>query len=95
MRPRKPRKNHVPTAEELHYRIALGQRIRALREEHYSQDEFAELIDVYRTHVSTIENGKTDLRLSTLLRIASVFGMDLGEFLAGVSNGAGGSGVET
>lgn len=81
MRPRKPRKNHVPTAEEIQYRSALGRRIRELREMHYSQDEFAELINVYRTHVSTIENGKTDLRLSTLLRIAKALGVSVGELL--------------
>lgn len=83
MRPRKPRKTHVPTAEEMQYRTALGKHIRELREAHYSQEEFADLIDVYRTHVSTIENGKTDLRLSTLLRIAGVFNMTLGDFLTG------------
>lgn len=81
MRPRKPRKNHVPTAEEMEYRIALGRRIRELREVRYSQEEFAELIDVYRTHVSTIENGKTDLRLSTLLRIAGALGLPLDQLL--------------
>lgn len=85
MRPRKPRKNHVPTARELQYRIALGQRIRVLREERYTQEEFADLIDVYRTHVSTIENGRTDLRLSTLLRIASVFDMTLAAFLHSIN----------
>ncbi|WP_420594337.1 helix-turn-helix domain-containing protein [Deinococcus sp.] len=70
LRPR-TRKRHEPSAEELAFRRALGQRIRDLRSPHYSQDEFAEVIDVFRSHVSTIENGKTDLKLSTLLRIAA------------------------
>lgn len=84
MRPRKPRKSHVPTPVEVQYRVALGEHLRGLREAQYSQEEFADLIDVYRTHVSTIENGRTDLRLSTLMRIAAVFGMTLGEFLLAV-----------
>lgn len=68
MPPRKPRKKHIPTDEDLQFRRALGQRIRQLRDPLYTQEEFADLIDVYRTHVSTIEAGKTDMRLSTLLR---------------------------
>lgn len=68
-------------AKELAYRLALGQRIRDLRSPHYSQDEFAEVIDVFRSHVSTIENGKTDLKLSTLLRIAAALQMPLEELV--------------
>lgn len=74
----------MPTPVELQYRVSIGQHLRGLREVQYSQEEFADLIDIYRTHVSTIENGRTDLRLSTLLRIAAVFGMTLGEFLLAV-----------
>lgn len=77
----KPRKRHEPMAEELAYRLALGQRIRDLRSLHYSQDEFAEVIDVFRSHVSTIENGKTDLKLSTLLRIAAALQIPLEELV--------------
>jgi DNA-binding XRE family transcriptional regulator len=68
--PRKPRKVHTPTEQELAYRVALGQRIRELRSPNYSQEEFADAIDVFRSHMSTIERGKTDLKLSTILRIA-------------------------
>lgn len=80
-RPKKPRKKHPPTEEDIRYRQALGQRIRELREPRYTQEEFAELIDVYRTHVSTIEAGKTDFRLSTLLRITRALGLGLDELL--------------
>lgn len=81
--PRKPRKIHVPDDDELAFRAALGQRIRELRQEHWSQDEFADLIDVFRSHMSTIERGKTDLKLSTLRRIARVLDIELGELLNG------------
>ena len=81
--PRKPRKIHVPDDDELAFRVALGQRIRVLRQERWSQDEFADLIDVFRSHMSTIERGKTDLKLSTLRRIARVLDIELGELLNG------------
>jgi transcriptional regulator with XRE-family HTH domain len=79
--PRKPRKSHEPSAEELAFRLALGQRIRELRSPQYSQEEFADAIDVFRSHMSTIERGKTDLKLSTLLRIAGALGMGVDELL--------------
>lgn len=81
MRPRKPRKNHTPTEHELRFRKVLGERIKHYREPLYSQEEFADLVDVYRTHVSTMENGKTDMRLSTLLRVAGVLNLPLDEII--------------
>lgn len=81
VRARKPRKKHDPSAEELAFRQALGQRIRELRSPQYSQDEFAHVIDVFRSHMSTIERGKTDLKLSTLLRIAAALGVGVDELL--------------
>lgn len=78
---RKPRKVHLPDDDELTFRRALGQRIRDLRTPRFSQDEFADEIDVFRSHMSTIERGKTDLKLSTARRIARALDMDLGELL--------------
>lgn len=83
----KPRKRHEPDAKELAFRQALGTRIRALRAPNYSQDEFAEMIDVFRSHVSTIETGKTDLKLSTLLRIAAALNITVDELLRGIGRG--------
>ncbi|THF85500.1 helix-turn-helix transcriptional regulator [Deinococcus sp. KSM4-11] len=78
---RRPRKVHPPTTEDLAFRLALGQRIRALRVSDYSQDEFADAIDVFRSHMSAIERGKTDLKLSTLRRIASALNLPVDELL--------------
>jgi transcriptional regulator with XRE-family HTH domain len=77
----KVRKQHVPTAKELKFRLVLGQRIRDLRTPLFSQDEFADAIDVYRSHMSNIERGKSDLKLSTLLRVAEALDMTVGELL--------------
>lgn len=78
---RKPRKVHLPDDDELDFRRALGQRIRDLRTPRFSQDEFADEIDVFRSHMSTIERGKTDLKLSTVRRIARALDMEVGELL--------------
>lgn len=64
------------------FRIAVGQRIRTLRAEKYSQEAFADAVEVYRTQMSLIERGKADLKLSTLYRIATVLGIEASEVLA-------------
>ena len=79
--PRKPRKQREPDAAALAFQVALGRRIRDLRHEDYSQDDFAAKVDVFRSHMSLIEQGKTDLRLSTLLRIAAALGLTVAELL--------------
>lgn len=76
------RNTHVATPQELAFRIAVGQRIRTLRAERYSQEAFADAVEVYRTQMSLIERGKADLKLSTLYRIARVLGMEASEVLA-------------
>lgn len=81
MSARRPRKVHPATAEELAFRLALGQRIRALRAPQFSQDEFSAAIDVFRSHMSAIERGKTDLKLSTLRRIAAALELSVDELL--------------
>jgi len=77
----KARKQRIPSDAELKFRIALGQRIRDLRTPLFSQDEFADAIDVYRSHMSNIERGKSDLKLSTLLRVAEALDLTVGELL--------------
>lgn len=79
--PRKPRKVRTADPQLEAFLAALGQRIRSLRTEDYSQDDFAAHIDVYRSHMSLIEQGKTDIRLSTLLRIAQGLGMSVSDLL--------------
>ncbi|WP_017870383.1 helix-turn-helix domain-containing protein [Deinococcus wulumuqiensis] len=69
---------------------ALGQRIRALRTEDFSQEDFAAEVDVFRSHMSLIEQGQVDLRLSTVYRIARGLDLSVSELLdletqAGVS----------
>lgn len=79
--PRKPRKRREPDPEIDAFLLALGRRIQALRTEDYSQDDFADAVDVYRSHMSLIETGKTDMRLSTLYRVARALGLSPSELL--------------
>ncbi|WP_420594334.1 helix-turn-helix transcriptional regulator [Deinococcus sp.] len=79
--PRKPRKKREDDPATVNFLVALGQRIHHLRTEDYSQEDFAALVDVYRSHMSLIERGKTDVRLSTLLRIARAVNLSVSELL--------------
>lgn len=88
--PRRPRKQRAPDPEVEAFLAALGQRIRALRTEDFSQEDFAAEVDVFRSHMSLIEQGQVDLRLSTVYRIARGLGLSVSELLdletqAGVS----------
>ena len=77
--PRRPRKQRAPDPEVEAFLAALGQRIRALRTEDYSQEDFAAEVDVFRSHMSLIEQGQVDLRLSTVYRIARGLGLSVSE----------------
>lgn len=48
-----------------------------LRKPRASQDDFADRVGVYRSHMGLIEQGKLDLRLSTLLALADALEMPL------------------
>ena len=63
----------------------IGEKVRRLREaEDFSQEGFAYEKGFGRSFMSSIENGKKDLRLSTLLKLSQVFGMKLSQFLKGI-----------
>ncbi len=62
----------------------LCERLRALRRKHtLTQEQFAELSGLTYKHYQQIETGKKrDLRLSTLERIASAYGIEIHQLLA-------------
>ncbi len=56
------------------FKAAVGERIRNLREiNHLTQAELSEKTNINRTHISMIENGRKDINLSTLYRLANEF----------------------
>ncbi|MEL6974687.1 MAG: helix-turn-helix transcriptional regulator [Bacteroidota bacterium] len=72
----------IVNTKEQEYLHKLGQRIKTLRMERgFDQKSFAFDCDIGRTQLYMIENGKTNPRLLTLLKIATGFEMTLEEFL--------------
>ncbi|UII32324.1 helix-turn-helix domain-containing protein [Fulvivirga ulvae] len=68
--------------KEQKYLSKLGEKIRKLREEkHYEQKAFAFDHEIGRTQLYMIENGKTNPRLLTLMKIANGLDISLSELL--------------
>jgi DNA-binding XRE family transcriptional regulator len=63
---------------ETAYRIAFGQRVRALRERAgVSQEDLAHAIGMSRRYMSGIERGEANPSLDQLVRIASGLGVEV------------------
>lgn len=68
--------------KEEKYLKKLGDRIQKLRiARGVDQNSFAEKYEISRTQLYMIENGKTNPRLMTLLKIANGLEVDLSELL--------------
>ena len=53
------------------YRLKLGDKIKLIREERgYSQEQLAVLMDINRTTISKIENGKFSITVDSLARFS-------------------------
>ena len=62
--------------------IKLGQKIKFERKKRQlSQEKLAELSNISIHGISNIETGKTDIRYTNLLQIASAFEMHISELL--------------
>lgn len=49
----------------------FGRKVRKLREEQgYSQESFADVVDIHRTYIGGIERGERNPTLTTIVRIA-------------------------
>lgn len=66
--------NSILTATENQikdYRIKLGDKIRIVREKRgYSQEQLAELMNINRSTISKIENGKFSITVDYLVRFS-------------------------
>ena len=70
---------------EQRFRRQLGEQIRKLRKEAgLVQDDFADKASLDRSAMSPMELGKSDMRLSTLLRVAGTLNMRVDELLTKV-----------
>lgn len=53
------------------YRLKLGDKIRQVREKRgYSQEQLAEMMDINRSTISKIENGKFSITVDYLVRFS-------------------------
>lgn len=65
----------------------LGNRIRQLREKRgWSQEEFALKAKLGRSFAGSVERGERDIRITTLCKLADVFGITLSELLKGTDS---------
>lgn len=65
---------------------ALGARIRELRvKKGWSQEEFADLCGIHRSHMGEIERGETNLTLSTMLVITHKLNVSISSIFKGIA----------
>ena len=70
------------TISESKAQIQLGKVIRSKRKElEYSQEEFADVCNVHRTYIGSIERGERNISLKNILGIASALHIKSSELL--------------
>lgn len=63
----------------------FGDRVRELRlEANLSQEKFALLIDMDRTYLASVENGKRNISLENIAKIANGFNIAIEELFKGM-----------
>jgi len=66
--------------------IELGDRIRMLRlRKKLSQEKFADLCKIHRSHMGEIERGETNLTLSTLLILTDKLNTTISSLFRGIA----------
>jgi transcriptional regulator with XRE-family HTH domain len=69
--------------EKVTLQTKLGAAVRERREAlKYSQDTFADAIDMHRAYYSAIERGERNVTLNTLARLAEGLNMKIAELMA-------------
>ena len=78
---------HTPKILEMQaIQKALGARIRELRlKRGWSQEAFADLCGIHRSHMGEIERGETNLTLSTLLVISHKLDITISAIFKGIA----------
>jgi transcriptional regulator with XRE-family HTH domain len=74
-------------ADRANYLKAFGKNVRALRAEvrpRLSQEDLADITGLHRTEIGKIEQGRVDLRLMTLHRVAHALDAAPGELFRGL-----------
>jgi transcriptional regulator with XRE-family HTH domain len=64
----------------------LGARIREMRtKKQWSQEEFADICDIHRSHMGEIERGETNVTLSTLLVVTRKLEITISSLFKGIA----------
>jgi transcriptional regulator with XRE-family HTH domain len=75
----------IYSAEEQKVIRELGIRVRQLRDEAgLSQERLAELAEMHRTYISSIERGQQNISLTILIRLAKALGVSLERLFTGI-----------
>jgi transcriptional regulator with XRE-family HTH domain len=75
-------KKHVNAAESVNWK-AVGRRIRELRGFNMTQKDFAKLIGVSQSYLSTVEHGNVEVGAEVLLSVSRAFGKSIEWLLTG------------
>ena len=66
----------------VHVQVRFGTRLRSIRlERGISQEKLAELADLHRTYVSSIERGERNVSLVNIERLAAALGVSMAELM--------------
>ena len=66
----------------VHVQVRFGTRLRSIRlERGISQEKLAELADLHRTYVSSIERGERNVSLVNIERLAVALGVSMAELM--------------
>lgn len=61
--------------------LNVGKRIKDLRENFkYSQEQLANLAQLDRTYITSVENGHRNVSIKTILKFSNAFGISVQEF---------------
>lgn len=72
----------MPRIPSSSLRAVLAENIRAYRKKHkYSQEELADLCELHRTYIGSVERGERNVSLSTLEVFARTLGVSVPELL--------------
>ena len=68
----------ITESQNKDYRLKLGDKNRQVREQKgYSQEQLADIMDINRSTISKIENGKRNVPEEILPKLSSYFNLDL------------------
>ncbi|MEI2713641.1 MAG: helix-turn-helix transcriptional regulator [Nocardioides sp.] len=67
-----------PTSKDRRHRRAFGDRVRELRlDRGLSQEQLAELADLHRTYVGSVERGERNVSLDAITALAEALGCEV------------------